>query len=128
MSIIEQMKEELQNMSAEDRQALREALAEPKAEPEVHLIGQPLRNPRYVKANGEYMTAEERWDADHPLTGLWVYGEYSLIQQWGQPAKKHYYTRKEVSEHNLEVIDNWYEAKRKVFPDCAKPEIPIRYK
>ena len=119
--------EEIRAMSPEEKAALSEALndLEPKPEPEGRYLGN-MRDPRYIKSNGEYMTEEEKYDYDHPLTGLWCYGTYDLIQVFGQPAKKKYRSMDEVDAHNKEIIDAWYEAKRIVFPNCLKPVITTR--
>jgi len=124
MSILD----EIRAMSPEEKAALSEALKdlEPKPEPEARMLGDPMGNPRYLKENGEYMTDEEMYDKDHPLTGLWYYGGYKLVQVMGQAAKKTYYTKDEVDAHNEEIINAWYEAKRKKFPNCLRPEYETR--
>lgn len=123
MSEISKMIETIRKATPEERAALSEAMKdlEPKPEPEARILGEAMRDPRYLKENGEYMTAEERYDRDHPLTGFWCYGNSTLIQTIGQSTKKRYYTNAEVDAHNEEIINAWYEAKRKKFPNCLRP-------
>ncbi len=116
--------EQIKQMTPEEQAelaAVLDAAQKKAAAAKMPVTEQPcMRNPRYLNENGMPMTAEERWNKDHPLIRK-PYGYYENIQVIGQPPRVKVWTKEEVEAYNKPIEEAWLAEKRKLFPDAQLP-------
>lgn len=79
-----------------------------------------MRNPADLNEYGMELTAEEKWNRDHPLIRK-PYGYYERIQVFGQAPQMKVWSRAEVDAYNRPIEEAWLAEKRKLFPDAQLP-------
>ena len=114
MTMIEQLKEELKNMTDDEKKQLTDLLKEePEQQPvEVRQLGEAMF-PRRRGPRGEDLTEEQYYDFKHPMTGLWVEGLYDYSVDMTGKEKRIYHTKDQIAEHNQKIRDEWIQEKRR---------------
>ena len=79
-----------------------------------------MRNPADLNEYGMELTAEEKWNRDHPLIRK-PYGYHESIQVFGQAPQMKVWSRAEVDAYNRPIEEAWLAEKRKLFPDAQLP-------
>lgn len=79
-----------------------------------------MRNPADLNEYGMELTAEEKWNRDHPLIRK-PYGYYERTQVFGQAPQMKVWSRAEVDAYNRPIEEAWLAEKRKLFPDAQLP-------
>ena len=80
-----------------------------------------MRNPADLNKYGMELSAEEKWDREHPLVRR-PYGFYetSFNGVTGQKTRKNW-SRAEIDAYNRPIEEAWLSEKRKLFPDAQLP-------
>ena len=79
-----------------------------------------MRNPADLNKYGMELTAEEKWDRDHPLIRK-PYGFRERKQTFGHDPQVKVWSQAEVDAYNKPIEEAWLAEKRKLFPDAQLP-------
>ena len=79
-----------------------------------------MRNPADLNKYGMELTAEEKWDRDHPLIRK-PYGFRERKQIFGHDPQVKVWSQAEVDAYNKPIEEEWLAEKRKLFPDAQLP-------
>ena len=80
-----------------------------------------MRNPADLNKYGMELSAEEKWDREHPLVRR-PYGFYETYFNGvtGQKTRKNW-SRAEIDAYNRPIEEAWLSEKRKLFPEAQLP-------
>lgn len=112
MSIIDQLRTELQDMTQEERKELADLIAgKENVDLPARELGAPLGRNK-TGPRGEELTEEQYYDYTHPLTGLWPANAYDIVQNFDGKKTRINHSKKEIAAHNWQIFEAWLKKKR----------------